>query len=206
MANNIIPAVGTRGRFVLKEPFAAAMTPNTLYKMTADRQYDEIETLGQNIFELFYNPFLLTEQDVQADRAAGARMITLQTADSQPLYVPSTYIEFPDLAFKPYSQYVLTLSCGPLPDDTLFDSTITAVKNACSDFLGYTPEVFVASMPISDLITPEEHDNREAARQGRIANRETDYARLYEANATIATQAQRIAILEKIVKDNGLLP
>ena len=50
MANNIIPAVGTRGRFVLKPPFDAAMTPNTLYMLSAARQYNEIDALGQNIF------------------------------------------------------------------------------------------------------------------------------------------------------------
>ena len=206
MANNIIPAVGTRGRFVLKEPFAAAMTPNTLYSMTAVRQFNEIETLGQNIYELFYKPFQLTEQDLQTDRAAGAVLVTLQTTNAPPLYVPSTYVQFPDLAYKPYNQYIMTLSCGPLPEDTLFDPTITALQNACSDFLGFTPEVHIAFMPLSDVITPEENDNREAARQGLIANRDTDYARLYEAQATIATLSQRNAILEKIIKDNGLLP
>lgn len=206
MANNIIPAVGTRGRFVLKEPFAAAMTPNTLYTMTAVRRFDEIETLGQNIFELFYKPFLLTEQDLQADRAAGTFLITLMATNSPPLYVPASYVQFPDLAYKPYNQYILVLSCGPLPEDTLFDPTITAIKNTCSDFLGFNPEVNVAFMPLSDVITPEENDNREAVRQGLISNRDTDYARLYEAQATIATLSQRNAILEKIVKDNGLLP
>lgn len=206
MANNIIPAVGTRGRFVLKDPFAAAMTPNTLYTMTAVRRFDEIETLGQNIYELFYKPYLLTEQDVQTDRAAGSMLVTLMATDSRPLYVPSSYVQFPDLAYKPYNQYIMVLSCGPLPEDTLFDPTINALQNACSDFLGVRPEVHVAFMPLSDVITPEEHDNREAARQGEISNRDTDYARLYEAQATIALLSQRNAILEKIVKDNGLLP
>lgn len=207
MANNTIPAVGTRGRFVLDSPFAAAMTPNTLYTMKAVRSFDEIETLGQNIFELFYNPFGLTEQDLQTDRAAGAMIITLMTTASPPLYVPSTYVKFPDLNYKPYNQYVAALSFGPLPDDTVFDPVIQALKNTCSDFLGVTDTVInIAFIPLTDVITPADHDNREAVRQAAISNRDTDYARLYEANATIATLKQRVAILEKIVKDNGLLP
>lgn len=206
MANNIIPAVGTRGRFILKDPFAAAMAPNTLYTMTAVRQFDEIETLGQNIFELFYKPFNLTEQDLQSDRSAGAVLVTLMTSTASPLYVPSTYVQFPDLSYVPYNQYIMVLSCGPLPENTLFDPTINALKNACSDFLGVEPEVNVAFMPLSDVITPEQNDDREAARQGAISNRETDYARLYEANATIALLSQRNAILEKLVLDNNLLP
>lgn len=207
MANNTIPSVGTRGRFVVKEPFAAAMTPNTLYTLTATRRFDEIEALGQNIYELFYRPFNLTEQDLQTDRTAGAVMITLMTTNSAPLYIPTTYVvSFPDLNYKPYNQYVMVLSVGPLPDDTLFDPTIAAIKNATSDFLGVEPEVHVAFMPLSDVITPEENENREAVRQAAISNRETDYARLYEAKATIDLLKQRIEILEKIVIDNDLLP
>lgn len=206
MANTIIPAVGTRGRFILKPPFAAAMAPNTLYTLNAVRTYAEIETFGQNIYELFYKPFNLLETDLQTDRSAGASMITLMTSSSSPLYVPSTYIDFPDLNFKPYSQYVMCLSLGPLPDSTIFESTVQALKNTTSDFLGVEPEINIAYMPLSDLISPEDDDNREAVRQAAISNRTTDYARLIEANATIALLSQRNAILEKIVKDNGLLP
>lgn len=206
MANTIIPAVGTRGQFKLRPPFEAAMTPNTLYELAAVRQFEEIETLGQNIYELFYKPFNLLESDLQADRAAGASLVTLMTAKSQPLYVPSTYVTFPDLNFKPYNQYIGCLSFGPLPDSTIFDNLIQALKNTTSDFLGVEPTVNIAFMPLSDLVTPEDNDNREAVRQAAISNRTTDYARLTEANATIALLSQRNAILEKIVKDNGLLP
>lgn len=206
MANTIIPAVGTRGRFVLKPPFDAMMKANTLYTMTECRRYDAIETLGQNIFELFYNPVNLTEANLQSDRTAGALLITLMSSDSAPLYVPSTYVQsFPDLNYKPYNQYIATLSFGPLPDDTIFDPVVQALQNAASDFLGVIPTVNIAYIALTDAITPEEHDNREAVRQAAIASRQSDYARLAEANATIALQAQRIVILEKIVKDNGLL-
>jgi hypothetical protein len=206
MANTIIPAVGTRGRFILAPPFEAAMTPNTIYHLAATREYEDIEALGQNIFELFYKPFNLLESDLQADRSAGAVLVTLMTANSRPLYVPSTYVTFPDLNFKPYNQFVACLSFGPLPNSTIFDSVIQALKNTTSDFLGVEPEINIAFMPLTDLITPAEHDTLEAVRQAAIADRTTDYARLAEANAKIALLSQRNAILEKIIIDNGLLP
>lgn len=206
MANNLIPSVGTRGRFVLLPPFDAAMTPNTLYRMTADRSFDEIDTFGTNIFTQFYQPYNLTEADYNASRSAGARLITLMTADSRPLYVPTNYVKsYPDLNFKPYNQYVAVLSFGPMADDTLFEPTIQALKNTTSEFLGVEPEVHIAFMPLTDIITPEQYESQEAARQAAIANRSTDYARLYEVQAQNALLQQRIQILEKIVKDNGLL-
>lgn len=207
MANNIIPAVGTKGSFVLKTPFAELMAVNTLYTLTAIRRFDEIESFGQNIFELYYRPFNLTEQDVSRDRAAGALIITLMTTEHQPLYVPTSYVHsFPDLNYKPYNQYIAVMSFGPLPDDTLFEPTIQALKNTTSEFLGVSPEINIAFMPISDVITPEENDNREATRQAAISNRTTDYARLAEEQAKNQLLQQRITILEKIVIDNGLLP
>lgn len=206
MANNLIPAVGTKGRYTLKPPFDAAMKPNTLYTLSAVRKFDEIETFAQSIYEQFYHPFQLTESDVNTDRANGAMIITLMTAEAQALYVPTTYVQsYPDLNYKPYRQFVAVLSFGAMADDTLFEPVIQGLKNATSEFLGVEPEVHIASMPLTDVITPEQHENLEATRQAAISNRTTDYARLYEAQATIALQEQRIAILEKIVKDNGLL-
>lgn len=206
MANNLIPAVGTRGRFILKPPFDAAMVPNTLYTLTADRKFDEIDTFGTNIFTQFYDPFKLTEADLNSDRAAGARLITLMTANSPPLYVPTTYVQsYPDLSFKPYNQYMAVLSFGPMAEDTLFEPTIQALKNTTSEFLGVEPDVHIAFMPLTDIVTPEQHESAEAARQASITNRSTDYARLYESQAQVALLQQRIQILEKIVKDNGLL-
>lgn len=206
MANNLIPAIGTRGSFTLKDPFAAAMAKNTLYTMTAARKFDEIETFGTNIFTQFYQPFQLSETDVSRDRAAGAMIITLMTDGSPPLYVPTSYVQsYPDLSYKPYNQYIAVLSLGPLPEDTLFDSVIQGIKNTTSEFLGVTPEVHIASMPLTDVVTPEQNAAREASRLAAITNRTTDYARLFEAQAQVALQQQRIQILEKIVKDNGLL-
>lgn len=207
MAVNVIPSVGTKGIYVLKPPFDALMKPNTLYTLDADRTFSEIETFGQNIFTVYYNPFRLTEQDVARDRAAGERIITLMNPDNPPIYVPTSYVDrYPDLNYRPYNQYVAVLSFGPMADDTLFEPVIQGLKNTTSEFLGVEPEVHIAFMPLSDAITPEQHANLEATRQAAISNRETDYARLYAAKATIAQQEQRIAILEKIVIDNGLLP
>ncbi len=206
MANNLIPAVGTKGRYVLKPPFDAAMAPNKLYTLDADRTFGEIDTFGTNIYTQFYLPYSIPETQVSTDRAAGVRIITLMTDDSPPLYVPTSYVQsYPDLDYKPYNQYIAVLSLGPLADDTLFEPTVQALKNTTSEFLGVEPEVNIAFMPLSDIITPQQHDEQEVSRQAAISNRSTDYARLYEAQAQVALLQQRITILEKIVKDNGLL-
>jgi hypothetical protein len=210
MANNLIPTVdvkvGVKGRFVLNPPFAELMKPNTLYTLSALRKFDEIESFGENIFTTYYNPFKLTEADLQRDRASGAMIASLMTLDARPIYVPTSYIKsYPDLNYRPYNQYIAVLSFGPLPDDTLFEPTLQALKNTTSEFLGVEPEVNLAFMPLSDVITPEQHANLEATRQAAISNRSTDYARLAEVTAQRDQLQQQVIMYQKIIKDNGLL-
>lgn len=207
MANNLIPALGQRGRYNLNDPFGAAMAPNELYTLTASRLFEEIEGRGDDVYELFYKPYLISEQQVAIDRQNNVAILTLANPKYPPLYVPSSYVKsYPDLNTRPYSQFVLTLSLGPLPDDIILEPAMGAIANAASDFLGVTPQVHIGSMPLSDAITPEQHENREATRQAAINNRTTDYARVRELNAQVASLNQQVKMLEKIIKDNGYVP
>lgn len=207
MATNIIPPVGTVGTYKLHEPFGAIVRPLVLYKLDAIRFFSDIENNGGNVYDLYYKPFGLSQQQVDTDRENKVCILTLVTDNFAPIYVPSSYVmSYPNLDVRPYSQIIMTLSFGPLPTDTIMEPAKTALANAASDFIGVRPDVYVGLMPLSDAITPEEDANREATRQAAIANRTTDYALLREANATIASLTQQIQIYQKICKDNGYIP
>ncbi|AEH03608.1 hypothetical protein AVT69_gp183 [Pseudomonas phage PhiPA3] len=210
MADNttiLVPPPNTKGLYTLYAPFDQQMVPNELYTCAAIRRFEDIENNGRNVFSVYYEPFGLTEQQCQSDRAAGHFIVTLLSTKYPPLYVPTSFIKsYPNLNSKQYNQVILTLSLGPLPDDVILDSAMDAAANAVSDFLGVTPEVHIGIMPLSDAVTPEQHETREANRLAAIANRTTDYARLAEEQAKNAQLSQRLAIAEKMLKDNGLLP
>lgn len=207
MADNIIPPLGTKGRYNLHDPFGAAYQPTELYELKAERYFEDIENNGGNVYELYYKPYNIPESQVQTDRNNKVAILTLVTLKYPPLYVPSSFVKnYPDQNFRQYSQFVLTLSFGPLPNDVILEPAMAAVANAASDFIGATPEVFVGSMPLSDLITPEDHENREVTRQAAIANRTTDYAQVRELQAQVMTLTQQVALLQKICKDNGYVP
>lgn len=206
MANNTVPPIGTKGIYNLLDPFGAAIQPSVLYELSATRYFVDIENNGGNVYELYYKPFGLTEQQVQTDRSNRVTILTLTTLNYPPIYVPSSYVRsYPSLDVRPYSYYVMSIPLGPLPDDVILEPTMDAISNAVSDFLGVRPEVHVGVMPLSDAITPEEDANREATRQAAIKNRTTDYALLRSANATIASLTQQIKIYEKICLDNGYI-
>lgn len=207
MANNLIPPIGTKGRYILHDPFGAAIHPTELYQLSAVRYFEDIENNGGNVYDLYYKPFNLPESQVQTDRGNRVALLTLTTPKYPPIYVPTSFVQsYPDLNVRPYSQYILTLSLGPLPDDVILEPAMNAVANAASDFLGVTPQVFTASIPLSDLITAEDHENREVTRQAAIADRTTDYALVRELQGQVMTLTQQVAILQKICKDNGYVP
>lgn len=207
MANNLIPPIGTKGRYNLHDPFGAAIHPTELYELAAERYFEDIENNGGNVYELYYKPYKLPESQVATDRANRVAILTLLTAKYPPIYVPTSFVKsYPDLNVRPYSQFILTLSLGPLPNDVILEPTMRAVANAASDFIGVTPEVFVSSLPISDLITAEDHENREVTRQAAIADRTTDYAQVRELQGQVMALSQQVALLQKICKDNGYVP
>lgn len=208
MANNnlLIPPYGTKGLYVLLPPFDAVLMPAELYECGAVRSFEDIENNGKKVYDLYYKPFNIDENTALQDRQKGHVIVTLLSPKYPPVYVPSSYIKsYPDLSSKPYNNVIFTGSLGPLPDDIVLDVALEAAANAISDFLGVLPVMHVGIMPLSDAITPEQHESREAARLGALGRIDTDYSRVKTLQDQNALLKQRNAILEQIVKDNGLL-
>ena len=205
--NLMVPPIGTKGLYVLLPPFDNVIKPAELYECGAIRYFEDIANNGRNVYDLYYKPWGINETRANQDRQEGHVIVTLLSPKYPPVYVPSSYIKsYPDLNSKPYNQVILTLSLGALPDDAILDTAAAAAASAVSDTIGVTPEVHFGIMPLSDSVTPADHETREAARQGAISNRTTDYARVYELETANAVLKQRNQILEQIVIDNNLLP
>ncbi|QEM41917.1 hypothetical protein [Pseudomonas phage vB_PaeM_PS119XW] len=205
--NLMVPPIGTKGLYVLLPPFDKVLEAAELYECGAIRYFEDVENNGRSVYDLYYKPWKINEARVATDRQQGHVIVTLLSPKFPPVYVPSSYIKsYPDLSSKPYNQVIMTLSLGALPDDVILDTAANAAANAVSDTIGVNPEVHFGIMPLSDAVTPAVHETREAARQGKIKNRTTDYARLLELENANSILKQQNLILEKIIKDNNLLP
>jgi hypothetical protein len=201
----LLPPPGTRGIYSLKAPFTTE--PATLYTAGAIRGFTDIENNGGNVYELYYEPYQLTTADYTRDRNNGEYIVTLLSATLAPLYVPSSYIaSFPNLASQPYSHVVMSASMAMLPDALDLTFAKGAMASVLSDILGVTVKVQIASAPYTGVITPEQHEVLEVARQAAIRNRTTDYSKVVAQNATIDSLTQRLRILEQLCKDKGVLP
>jgi len=203
MALNV-PPPGARGLYSLKAPFKTV--PNELYRCAAIRYFKDIQNDGEDVYEKYYRPLELTEADYSRDLAADVVMVSLLSDTQRPIYVPSSYIlSYPGLSSHTYQHVVLALSLGTLPDSLDLTHLKAQVGATVSEVIGVVPEVHVTVAPSTGVVTSEQHDALEAARQAAVTNRTTDYARYLEERAKRISLEAKLAALEKIIIDKGIL-
>ena len=205
--DNLVPPIGTKGLYTLNTPFDAQVVAGAQYTTEAIRTFEELERAGIDIFQEFYDPLGLEESDVEADRTAGAILVSLLSDTAAQINVPSTYIvSYPDLAFIPYSHVVLGISLGPLPDRLDLSVLQTEIEDLVSEKIGITDAtVTVGKGPSTGVITPANHQSIEAARIAGIASPKTTLSRNRELEAQLADLMVRHTALQQLMIDAGVI-
>ncbi len=200
-----VPPIGTRGLYSLKAPFTTV--PNQLYECGAIRFFKDVENQGIDVFKKYYEPWDLTQADYTRDRSAGVVMVTLISDSQAPIYVPSSYIlAFPGLTSVRYQYVVLSASLGALPESLDLTFVKNQVAEAIAETVGVMPQVFENVAEATGVVTPEQHDALEAARQAAVTNRTTDRALYLEEKQKRITAETKLAALEQLLISKGWLP
>lgn len=203
--SRMIPPLGTRGLYSLKAPWSTE--PNVLYSCAAIRSFVDLDNLGTDIFETYYAPMGLGQDVYNRDRRNDEAIITLVSETTAPIYVPSSYIaSYPDLTHRNYHHVVVSASLGMIPDYIDLTFLKDQIQAVISDVVGVASTVHVGVAPVTGVISPEQHEILEAARQAAITNRTTDYARNLLLQQKNQQLEQRLAVMEEILKSRGLIP
>lgn len=199
------PPLHAKGVYALKAPWAAPA--NVTYECIAIRSFADFTEAGHNAYTAIYVPNNLTLADYEADKAAGANIITLASKTHPTILVPDTYIDaYPSIGNVAYKMVVLSVALGPIPDTTDLTFLKDQMAGTVSDVIGVVPQVNLHVAPSTGVITPEAHTTLETARQAAITNRTTDRAKIIELQNTVDKQKQQLAEYEKILRENGHLP
>lgn len=197
------PPLNAKGVYTVNQPFQ--LVASTLYSCKAIRSYADLIDSGVDVYNVYYVPNGLTQQQYQADLTAGANIITLMSDTSPTVHVPDTYIvAFPSMDNIPYSEVIMALSLGPLPDALDLSFAQQQIADAASNSIGVEPTVQIFLVPTTGVMTSEESAAAETARQAAITNRTTDYAALLAAQQDLATLQSKYATLSQIAISKGI--
>lgn len=199
------PPLHAKGLYTVTSPFA--LTANTIYECMAIRSFPDIVQLGIDVFKTYYEPLGLLESNYEADKAAGANIITLMSTDQPTVHVPDTYISaYPNMGNVAFNNVVLAMSIGPVPDGLDLTFLKQQLKATASDVIGLEPNISVAVAPSTGVITQTQADDLEVARQAAITNRTTDHAKLLALQGQYDTLQGQYTALVDLMKSKGYIP
>lgn len=199
--SNPLPPIGTVGIFELQLPYV--LVPNKSYKVHAHRTFDEMIATGDDPLATCYTPYGLDITAYEADKLAGAVVITLMATGVDPIHVPNTKIvKYPDTGVVPHSWFVASVSCGILPDNYDTGRLIEAIQTTVKLYTGVESEVKVAVMPTSTAVTQQQYEEATNIRNQAIENLETDYSSALGLKIQVESLKQQnsdlIAIIEQL--------
>ena len=200
---SLTPPINVTGVYTLANPFATDVAPNTPYTNIAVRKFADVIRRGEDPFALYYDPKGIDYATYQADLNAGECIVTLRSAAGQFIYVPTPYIlSFPNQSGIAYTVITLAVNLGAIPNTADLSVIRQKMSDVVHDYYGVTPTI--QQVAISETVTKSAADHAavEAARQAEITERQTDYAKYLQAQATVQAQAQQINQLENYIKAN----
>lgn len=199
------PLLHAKGVYEVETPWE--IPAGTIYECIAIRSFKDLEKLGEDVFDLYYNTHNLSTERYEQDKIRNANIITLASPTHPTLYLPDTFIvKFPDLSTVAYKLIVLSADLGPVPDTLDLTFLQDQINGLISDVTGADANVQIHAAPYTGAVTEAEHQALEAARNAAVLNRTTDYAQLLEARETVAKMRTQLESYELIWRAQGQLP
>jgi hypothetical protein len=199
------PLLHAKGVYEVSAPWTIA--PGIIYECIAIRSFVDLQKLGEDVFDLYYNPQGLDQIRYETDRILNANIITLISPTHPTIYVPDTFItKYPELNGVKYNRLVLSIDLGPLPDYEDLTFLKNQLQGVVSDVIGVVAEVKVHIAPSTGVVSQSDHTAAQNARQAAITARDTDYAKLLETESLVTDLRTQLTSYEAVFKEKILPP
>lgn len=154
---NNTPPIDVVGAFTVRAPFQVIQGEN--YHCQSIRGFQEIEVIGDDVYESFYAPHSIPRSRYELDAKNNINIVTLLSDNDSPIFIPSSYIlSFPKTTFVPYSRTFLTVDLGLLPDDVVLDDIKNYLAQRAALLSGMNPADKSMPMSSTGLLQPGEID------------------------------------------------
>lgn len=203
---SLIPTLGSKGLFVLKDPFANVLVPKVAYTCQAVRTIRDVISGGEDPFTTYYVPRNISQEKYDLDVKAGVCIVSLQSGVGDWVYVPSTYIaSYPDANGVNYVPTVLAFYVGVIPEALDLGPLQDAIGDLIQDTVGISKELQdprVVVVGQVTMVSQEESVSMEASRKENITVSNTERSRRITAETERDTLAQRVLELEQYIAAN----
>lgn len=195
-----IPEIGMKGTLKVKAPFDSLIDPAAFYECITLETLASSIANGETPFETYYEPLGLTEQDVQADLAAGAKLVTVQCMTGIIVTIPSTYIEsIPDANGVTYHCVMLGVALSVIPDTQDLSSLKQDIMNLVESRLGVKSKIEEVVYGPPTLIAQSTHLELQTLRASRVASSSSDAALVIMYKEQLDKLREQTAMLEQYI-------
>lgn len=199
----LIPEIGSVGRFVFKDPFSKLFPPDTVFSCQSVRKYNELLERNEEIFEVHYKPNGLTQDQYDQDVLDDISLISLQASTGGWHHVPSTYLlSYPNTNGVIYTRIVLGVGLGAIPDNLDLKGITATIAGIVYDQLGITSEIKPIAVSQSTVLSHEDHAKIEEIRSSKVKLFKSDSLLLQETARERDAAFDKIQKLENFIKLN----
>lgn len=196
----ITPRINSKGYY--SSTYTYGIKSKVIYTLVAVTSYRELLIQGVELLNKYYLQVGLEDKDYQQDLKAGASLLTI-TDGINTLNVPNTRLDkYPLANIVDYSRRVLSLSLGELPTALPLEHVIEIVSTQIHSALGQTVDIKVHDFNLPEAVSLEEHEILERARKLKITQSDSLYVQLQKEKATSASLREKIAVLERYIRES----
>lgn len=192
------PRINATGAYELRSPFT--IDSGIEYRCEAIEGFEKLEEQGINPFSEYYQPNGLLMSDYQDDKNNGINIITLMSENGATIHVPSSYIiSYPTDTSVPYSNIVLSVDLGSLPEQRDLLDLQMLVKQAAEQVTGNTVTVNIHKRPIRGFVSYTESQQLEASREANKDDLVSELAGKISAEEELSKARSQISAMSTII-------
>lgn len=158
--SKITPVVGTRGAFVLADPWVA--NPGEIYEISAIRTLYELARSGVDPKKSIYGAMGLIDGTRNFvwnnEEKTNPYILTLTGSSGNVITIPDTYIaSYPDTSIILYQRGIISVDLGIFPEDEDLSSIAADMADLASSRTGMPASSKVHIVPLKTQPTSEQH-------------------------------------------------
>ena len=193
----MLPALNSYGLFALLTPFTISSSIN--YTVTKLNLISALVENNIDVYNTYYAANGLSSTIYQTDLANNVAIVTFESVDGPTINVPSSYISnVPVQTAVPYSQLVLSIDLGLLPDTLDLTQLLSDLQTIANNYVGVTSTPKLHRV-MGTAYSYSESATMETVRKAQVADYISFYTGKVNSDTALAAANLKINMLQETI-------